>query len=504
MTLHLLAHYRQLAVAAALLSLLLSLWALSQDSVINFDGILYVEAAEHFARGDWAAGFAVYKWPFYSIVISSVSLVTGIAEGQAAYAVNALLYVLIVLGFIAFVGVLGGTGRILWLAAAVALLHPDLNAFRSFVIRDVGYWACYLWSLVFYFAYIRSGRPGLLISGAVVAVAAFLFRIEGIVLLTILPACLYASRNGANVRTVSVLLLAALATGAAVAAAPLWHYVSQVNVPTQSLVGNPLHFVADSWSLIVVGVADRLAGLQRELPGVTSMTAAAAIYLATALAMALLELVKTIGVVFSGLVIYALYRNRTYIPAEMRSWWWLLVAIQAALVLQFVVSNFFLAKRYPVALALTLLPIVPFLLDDIWKRCESRGRKYAWRVLIIGALVVLQGLEGLDVGSRKHYLKDAGLWLRANAPPGSSIYSNDRRLVYYSGLEKGKPNAEHSWHEAMQEVWTDTWRDYDYFALAMPRTQRQHEVLLFRRLEAEPVMTFSNDRGDQVLIFRPE
>lgn len=498
-----LAHPRQLALTTAALSILLSLWALYLDPVINLDGIVYVEAAEHFARGQWAAGLSVYKWPFYSFVIGMVSYITGLAEGHAAYVVNAGLYALTVLGFVAFVGALGGSGRVLWLAALVALLHPDLNAFRSFVIRDVGYWACYLWSLAFYLAHVRDGRPGLLLGGAVLAAAAFLFRIEGIVLLTVLPACIYASRSGSRVRKTALLAVAALATVAAGAAAPLWQYVSTVEVPTGSLLTSPLRHIADGWAMVGDDIVARLAALAREFPGAATHAVTVPIYLVTVLVMTLFELIKTVGVVFSGLIIYALWMKNPYIPEQVRSWWWLLIGLQVLLVLQFGISNFFLAKRYPVALALTLLPIVPFFLDDIWRRCHAAGRAYAWRAAALAVLIAIESLDGLDLGTGKHYLKDAGLWLRANAPAGSSIYSNDRILVYYSGLEEPGADSEHSWEAAMREVWTDSWRSYDYFVLAMSRERTRHEVLLFRRLDSEPVKIFSNDKGDRVLIFRP-
>lgn len=501
---YLLAHHRQLALITAVLSLLLSLWALYLDPVVNRDGILYIEAADHFSHGQWAAGFSIYKWPFYSFVIGLVSYTTGMSAGHAAYLVNAGLYALTVLGFVAFVKVLGGSGRVLWLAAIVVLLHPDLNAFRSFVIRDVGYWACYLWSLAFYLAYVRGGDSRLLLSGILIALGGFLFRIEGVVLITVVPACLYTHRSGIGTQTTVVLLAAALATGAAIAAAPLWHYVSEVNISTELLLGSPLHHLAGSWAMLAGGIEDRLAALQREIPGVASGAAAVPVYLVTVLAMALLELIKSVGVVFSGIIVYAFVRKSIFIPESIRPWWWFLVGIQAVLVLQFAFSNFFLAKRYPVALALTLLPIVPFFLDDIWRRCETYGRSYARNALIIAVLIAIESLDGLDVGTSKHYLRDAGLWLRANAPPGASFYSNDRILTYYSGLEEGKPNAEHSWREAMQEIWTNDWRSHDYFALVMTTSNRQNEVLLFRRIKAEPVKIFANDDGDRVLIFRPE
>ena len=122
---------------------------------------------------------------------------------------------------------------------------------------------------------------------------------------------------------------------------------------------------------------------------------------------------------------------------------------------------------------------------------------------LIAFLILVESLEGLDLGTGKRYLKQAGLWLRANAEAGATVYSNSRILIYYSGLRETRSNDEHSWEEAMQQVWTDDWRTHDYFALVMTKARRQHEVLLFRRIDAEPVKTFVNDEGDRVLIFRP-
>lgn len=501
---HLLVDHRRLALTTVALSLLLSLWALYLDPVINMDGILYVEAAENFASGQWAAGFSVYKWPFYSLVVGVISLVTQMAGGHAAYLVNACLYALAILGFVALVRVLGGSGRVLWLAAFTALLQPELNTFRSFIIRDVGYWACYLWSLAFFLAYVRNGNFHLLLAGTVAALLAFLFRIEGIALLAVLPACLYAARAGDLKRARAALVPAALITAVAVAAAPLWLYVSEVNVSTATLLHNPLHHVAGSWSLVVSLIDDRIQALQREIPGVATYAAAVPAYIITVLVMFVFELVQTVGIVFSALIVYTFWKRNIPIPADVRSWWWLLVAMQGLLVMQFGISNFFLAKRYPMALALTLLPIVPFVLDDIWRRCQGGLGRQSWGVLLLVVLIAIESLDGLDVATRKHYLKDAGLWLRANAPPGSSVYSNNRIIIYYSGLDKGRPNAAHTWTEAMREVWTGGWRDYDFFVLDMTVSERRNEVLLLQQINAQPIKGFDNERGDQVLIFRPE
>lgn len=497
---HLLLTHHRLCLAAAAVSLALSLWALYLDPVVNNDGILYIKAAEHFSSGDWGSGFSIYKWPFYSLVIGGISRFSGLAVGHSAYFVNGAFYVFLVLGFIALVQALGGGKAALWSAAVVALSHPELNGYRSFIIRDAGYWACFLWSLAYFFAYLRYGDSSLLVFWAMFALLSLLFRIEGILLVTVLPACLYVAKSRGRRRTAAIFLLVGI--GAFVAAAsPLWHYISEVGVSKSTFISGPVQHIADSWQAGAMEILSRIVALQREFPGISTTPMSFLVYLCTAVFMAAAELIQSTGIVFSGLVVYASWRIRNFLPDQLKQWWLIVVGIQVLLVFLFVFSNFFLTERYPVGLALTVLAIVPLSLEDTWKDWTEHGRKYSWRGLAVAALLAIEAMEGLDVATTKLHIKDAGLWLRANAAPGDTVYSNDRILVYYSGLNETRTGIEYSWQAAMSEIWSDGWRDHDYFALVMTKRDAQYEVLLLQTIEAEPVKRFMNNRGDRVLIF---
>jgi len=492
--------YRGLCLAALIVSLLLSLAAIYMDPVVNNDGILYIEAADHFRSGDWAAGFSLYKWPFYSLVIAAAGAVPGIAGGHAAYATNAVLYVVLVLGFVALVRAMGGQGRVLWLALAVALLHPVLNEYRPFIIRDVGYWACYLWSLAYFFTYLRTGHRRLLLFWALFSLFAFLFRVEGVLLITLLPALLLAGRLHGRQR------LSALAAAFGIAAlilggAPLWQYVSEVDITRQSLASNPLGHVIQSWNARGSEILDRLHVLQREFPGISSNVTAFAAYFSTVLFLILFELVRTLGVVFSGLVVFGLARYAGFFPEGLRNWWWLIAGIQGLLVFQFAFSNFFLAERYTAGLALTLLVVVPFCLDRLLSRWRGSGVRVPWPGAVLILLLLVEAGDGIDVRTDKLYLKEAGLWLRRNADSHDTIYSNSRILVYYSGLRETGSNAAYTWREAMSILWTDRWREYDYFVLDMKAANSRNRVLLMKRIESRPVRRFRNSNGDSALIF---
>lgn len=491
-----------LCVVAVAASLLISLWAIYVDPVINFDGILYIDAARHFAAGRWDQALAVHKWPFYAIVISTISSVAGLTVTHSAYLVNAALYALLVLGFVSVIRSLDGSRTALWLAAVVALLHPTFNEFRAFIIRDAGYWAFYLWSLAYLFSYIRHRHRYLLALSICMGTAAFLFRVEGFVLLIVLLVCPFVDRSGRRAGRGTILAVAAGVVAIVAVSFPLWQYSSESGIAIGSLLANPLDNLASSWQAISLDITHRLQALGREFPVSLIPALTFLVYVTTAATMLVSQTIVSLGIVSAGLVVYALVRGGALVDGDTRIWWWTLIAAQGLLIIGFAFSNFFLADRYCVALAITLLIAVPLLLDNLWSSLRrSDGRHKVW-VPVIAVLLLIEAAEGLDVSTDKQYLRDAGLWLRANAPPQSTIYANNQILLHYSGLKEARPRSDYSWKAAMAEVWTGSWRRYDYFVLVMSKAQARSEVLLFRQLEAETLKEFRSEQGERVLIFR--
>ena len=128
-----------------IVSVLLSIWSIAIDSVINNDGIEYVRAAELLSSGDWQAAFTVYKWPFYPWLMMWVGDTVGISYETAGHALNTLFFTLVVVFFVSAVRAFGGRSRsITCIAMLIALAHPVFNEYRAFLIRDPGYLAAYL------------------------------------------------------------------------------------------------------------------------------------------------------------------------------------------------------------------------------------------------------------------------------------------------------------------------------------------------------------------------
>ena len=180
-----------------IVSVMLSIWSISIDSVINNDGIEYVRAAELLSSSNWDAAFTVYKWPFYPWLMMWVGNTVGISYETAGHALNTLFFTLVVVFFVSAVRAFGGRSRSLtWIAMLLALAHPVFNEYRAFLIRDPGYLAAYLLAVccLAKYRWQPCARYRLAVIGCLVG--ATLFRVEGLVFLFSTPILFSLSRPG--------------------------------------------------------------------------------------------------------------------------------------------------------------------------------------------------------------------------------------------------------------------------------------------------------------------
>ena len=213
---------RRIYIAAAALSLLVSIWTVWAQFVPNPDAALYLRSAEQFAAGKWTEGVSTFRWPFYSLLIAATMTVTGLKALVAAEILNAILAAIATVAFIALVGRLSNGDRLTALCAAfVVLLQPHLASDRPSIIRDNGYLAFFVVSL--YLVARDQLTPAIKTKIAIAAaiVISGLFRIEGFALAALVSFYYLLQRPDAWKRP-SLLAGIVVACLALVPAAMLW------------------------------------------------------------------------------------------------------------------------------------------------------------------------------------------------------------------------------------------------------------------------------------------
>jgi len=133
-------------------SLLIAGYVLSLGEWPNDDAYTYVRVADIMLHEGLAAAYAHYPWATYPVLLAHFVLID-LDLFTAGRVLNALLYALLAVSFVSVAGELVRNAEptrrsaILFLAAVTVLLYPQLNEFRSMLIRDVGYWAFMLLGL---------------------------------------------------------------------------------------------------------------------------------------------------------------------------------------------------------------------------------------------------------------------------------------------------------------------------------------------------------------------
>ncbi len=496
-------HAGLLAVAAAA-SLVLSALSVYLDDVINNDGVEYLRAAREFLDGNWSSAFRVYKWPFYSALIATVAGVTGFDLELSAHVLNAVLTAVLVVAFIAIVAEFGGSRSTLVLAALVILLFPGVNDHRPFVIRDPGYLCFFLVAVFFLARFFRREQWRYAAAWFGAMVVATLFRIEGVVFLMLLPGFVMWNKAPSRRFRLLGLLIAGPLALIVLSAFGWWMFTPLDTLKHAGVVDDPTAIMQGAWTQVSASIASRLDALQTQLLQSYPHGYAYVVLALTLLGIVLAETLGSLTPWFGLAVGIAVYRKLLFPVPGLRPLWYVLLVVNAGILLVFGVVTLFLTRRYPLALVLILLMAVPFALNHLYLAWRDNGGRPGWRrwafpVLI--AVIIGGGLEGLDLSTSKRHIKAAGQWLRAQTPKTATVYSNDKILIFYSGRPAAYSWLAREWKDVAELVDERRWRAQDYVAIRIRRREGERERELLASFAKPPVKIFANDANDRVLIF---
>ncbi|MBL4743955.1 MAG: hypothetical protein JKX87_04880 [Cycloclasticus sp.] len=140
----------------------------------------------------------------------------------------------------------------------------------------------------------------------------------------------------------------------------------------------------------------------------------------------------------------------------MKKPWVILVLLNLIVLCAFLMPRFFLAGRYPIALALTLALALPFIAHSIFKQFRERNlsNRHKVSLKIVGVLFILLSIDGLvSTGASKSYLKDAGQWIAASqTTQQSTLFTNNQSVSFYAGSQNGKRIREHNFNAILQKI----------------------------------------------------
>jgi hypothetical protein len=410
---------------AALLSFLLSL-SLSFHDVINQDGILYLGVAREFLAQRYAEGFALYNWAFYPALIAGLSSITSLSLEHSAILLNAGFFALMAAGFVALIRTLGGNKTVQWIALLVFLVHPGINGYREYIVRDFGAWAFLIASLVFLCRFSQKRSWGNVIGWTLTVSLSVLFRPEAIAWLALGPLALFVTQPGASLKQkglawlqcMSIFLLIGVGALAALLILP-------INLPATKLheITHVIQHLLTAGATVYQSKAEAFGSLMSIYfslsDALITLSAGLLIYL-------VYHLVKLLSLLYLGLIGYALYHRPLIKTPEVRFVIWMLI-IYSGLYLLFLSHNYFISSRYLVPWICGLMVWVPFALHKLWGHAPSALK------ITIALLLVYMFLDSvLHFGYSKMYLKESGLWIHHHSLPTARLYTDSKQVAYYA------------------------------------------------------------------------
>ncbi len=151
------------------------------NNPINNDGILYIQAAKQYALGNFANGISLYPMPVYPLLLTCVHVVIPDWIG-AGYFISILSMILATIPLYYLVKIMFSRKVAFWACLIFALL-PRMNEWSMYISRDSLFLLLFLSCIYFALRSIREANPFSFGMTFVLAWAATLVRIEGVIFL---------------------------------------------------------------------------------------------------------------------------------------------------------------------------------------------------------------------------------------------------------------------------------------------------------------------------------
>lgn len=418
---------------AIAISLLLSLWHVLINPVPNPDAFTYVRTAEIFIDQGVSAAFAWYPNATYSVLIASLHQITGLDLFVAAQILNATFYALLTYVFVSLAQEIKGSREIGIFAALTILIFPELNEYRSYLIRDIGYLAILFTALLHLTRCFQNFQFRNAMAFCFFCFIAALFRGEAIAFLVLAPLALLANKKNTLQENIKAFgkLQAVNATigfaGLVILGSLGYDFIESVqsaaDIYTPFIESLAQYFDADNRDITTVVFGDYAANYSGEYIGLFLVAGLSAILV--------YKLILAFGAPVLILFANAFFQKQLTLSNKMRPAL-VCAAVAFAIMFGFLLLTRFISSRYALLFCVLIVLMIPIVLERAWHSTSFSAKPMLWRSLLI--TLALYGFVDahLSFGDDSAAVKAATQWVKSNTSGQSAFYTNDPYLAYHS------------------------------------------------------------------------
>ena len=402
-------------------NVLLTAWTVYARPTLDHDAILYINAAKAIADNDWALSVELYKGSFYPYLIYISKSVTGLNYEAASHLLNALFFSITSVAFISIVKLLGGTNnRVLVISFVLILFFPSILKYRPDIFREFGFLCCYFWSIFCLLKFDQNNEKLYLFIWALLLSIGTFLRIESLIILLcmgcfIFLPMLYGKAKKINKATFLKLILLIL-----ISLLLIYQVFPTEKNSLLSVINYPATYIKKALQVL----NNRL---MIESGGFTG----AATTVITSIGDVFYILLKRLEVIYALLAVVAYKMQLVLRDQYQRKVITFYLSSCFIVLILFEMSLGYLTSRYAITFVMTVLLLIPFVID---KATSILFEGKAQQKLCVAILfIVLSFLSIKRLGISEHNVElIAGKWLSNNISHETVLVSNNSKILYYA------------------------------------------------------------------------
>lgn len=486
-------------------SVLLSLCMLINGKILNPDGICYVLSAKAISEHGISSAMHLCdqaRWPFYSFLIYLFTELSHFSFPVSAQILDAIFSLVSVVTFITIIKELGGSQRLLWLAAIVILFAHGFNDVRGEVIRDHGFWAFYLLSIFTLLQYFRHATILNALAWSVSLIIASLFRVEGFIFLLLIPFAVWLRSDYTWSQRLKMFLQLNSILVLLVCPTVIWWLLHPNDSLQFGRLSELIGQIQNGLHLIIERFQHTKTAIGQYVLDSNSARDAGIISALVLLVDYIVNVMSALSWIYALLLVYALHRKVVSFTTNANCVLFAYIIVNVIFTFVFFSETLFLAQRYLIALTLVLMCWLPFVLNHIIQLWPVSQRHRELITLTLLAMVVTSVSGLFHLGYSKAYIQTAGSWLAENVPADASLYVNDEQVMYYSQHFGNDIFSKIHTYADLGTIAENKWKQYNYVALRLGNTNDANAEKLLQEINFLPIQTFSNKRGDKVVVYK--
>lgn len=483
----------EIRLFTAFVSLLLSILAFWQDDLINSDGVLYMNMARAFIDGGISEMSQLYNWPFFSILVACVHLITGLPLETSGNLVNIIMFVIFTDALVLICSKNLPNLNQVFIASLFILGFSLFNDYRAYLFRDLGYWAFSALSIYLFIKFLEKPTWLNSIIWQCAMVFAILFRVEGIVILLLLP--LFVFFNNRNLVSASNQLI------------KLWLPLTIISLVSifiaLSISGFTAAFTKLTDIFIYIDIKqvytvfdEKSTVIADQLLNKYSERYSSLILSSGLIIMMLWKFVEAISIGYFIYITYILLSKHKpiYFKSKYSQLLLYYVVINFIILLAFVFTKYFLSTRYSVMLMAGVFLLLTPVFCQYFEYAVKHKRK---GIIAFTFFIIIAGtIDSISKTVSKAYIKDVAIWAAGNLPENSNTAVFDREVNYYMFENDSKSNVIYNPNISYQDAF-----NFDFFIVVVKR--RETELLEeFYNSGYEQIFKSKNNRGDAAYVYK--